>query len=63
MFWCVEVPGEQVMFTINAMAEGKERQQYTEELQKHILAATKNTGRADESASELADFSSGVGQR
>ena len=39
------VPGEQVMFTINAMAEGKERQQYTEELQKHILAATKNTGK------------------
>ena len=39
-----KVPGEQVMFTINAMAEGKERQQYTEELQKHILAATKNTG-------------------
>ena len=39
-----KVPGEQVMFTINAMAKGKERQQYTEELQKHILAATKNTG-------------------
>ena len=39
-----KVPGEQVMFAINAMAEGKERQQYTEELQKHILAATKNTG-------------------
>ena len=39
-----KVPGEQIMFTINAMAEGKERQQYTEELQKHILAATKNTG-------------------
>ena len=38
------VPGEQVMFAINAMAKGKERQQYTEELQKHILAATKNTG-------------------
>ena len=37
--------GEQVMFTINAMAEGEERQQYTEELQKHILAATKNTGK------------------
>ena len=40
-----KVPGEQVMFTINAMAKGKERQQYTEELQKHILAATKNTGK------------------
>ena len=39
-----KVPGEQVMFAINAMAEGKERQQYTEELQKRILAATKNTG-------------------
>ena len=39
-----KVPGEQVMFAINAMAEGKERQQYTEELQQHILAATKNTG-------------------
>ena len=38
------VPGEQVMFAINAMAEGKERQQYTEELQESILAATKNTG-------------------
>ena len=38
------VPGEQVMFTINAMAEGKERQQYTEELQESILAATKNMG-------------------
>ena len=38
------VPGEQVVFAINAMAEGKERQQYTEELQKHILAATKDTG-------------------
>ena len=39
-----KVPGEQVMFAINAMAEGEERQQYTEELQKHILAATRNTG-------------------
>ena len=39
-----KVPGEQVMFAINAMAKGKERQQYTEELQQHILAATKNTG-------------------
>ena len=39
-----KVPGEQVMFAINAMAEGKERQQYTKELQQHILAATKNTG-------------------
>ena len=39
------VPGEQVMFAVNAMAEGKERQQYTEELQKHILAATKNMGK------------------
>ena len=39
-----KVPGEQVVFAINAMAEGKERQQYTEELQKHILAATKDTG-------------------
>ena len=39
-----KVPGEQVMFAINAMAEGKERQQYTEELQQHILEATKNTG-------------------
>ena len=38
------VPGEQVLFAINAMAEGKERQQYTEELQQHILAAMKNTG-------------------
>ena len=38
------VPSEQVVFIINAMAKGKERQQYTEELQKHILAATKNTG-------------------
>ena len=39
-----KVPGEQVMFAINAMAKGKERQQYTEELQQHILEATKNTG-------------------
>ena len=39
-----KVPGEQVMFAINAMAKGKERQQYTKELQQHILAATKNTG-------------------
>ena len=39
-----KVPGEQVVFAINAMAKGKKRQQYTEELQKHILAATKNTG-------------------
>ena len=42
---CRDVHSEKVMFTINAMAEGKERQQYTEELQKHILAATKNTGK------------------
>ena len=39
-----KVPGEQVMFAINAMAKGKERQQYTEELQQHILEATKKTG-------------------
>ena len=30
------------IFPINAMATGKERQQYTEELQKHILLATEN---------------------
>ena len=39
-----KVPGEQVMFAINAMAKGKERQQYTKELQQHILEATKKTG-------------------
>ena len=39
-----KVPGEQVMFAINAMAKGKERQQYTEELQQHIVEATKKTG-------------------
>ena len=42
---CRDVHSEKVMFAINAMAKGKKRQQYTEELQKHILAATKNTGK------------------
>ena len=39
-----KVPGKEVMFPINAMAKGKERQQYTEELQQHIIEATKKTG-------------------
>ena len=42
---CRDVHSEKVMFAINAMAKGKKRQQYTKELQKHILAATKNTGK------------------
>ena len=32
---------EEFIFPINAMSKGKERQQYTEEIQKHIRSATK----------------------
>ena len=32
------------IFPVNTMATGKERQQYTEEFQKHILSATENIG-------------------
>ena len=37
---------EEFMFPINAMSKGKERQQYTEEIQQHIRSATEKCGKA-----------------
>ena len=37
---------EELIFPINAMSKGKERQQYTEEIQQHIRSATEKCGKA-----------------
>ena len=37
---------EEFIFPINAMSKGKERQQYTEEIQQHIRSATEKCGKA-----------------
>ena len=37
---------EEFIFSINAMSKGKERQQYTEEIQQHIQSATEDCGKA-----------------
>ena len=37
---------EELIFPINAMSKGKERRQYTEEIQQHIRSATEKCGKA-----------------